>query len=80
MTITYLDGYNTIDGAIAGMLIDKTTTIAGVVDGVHYADDQDAASVVMGQLFKLNMARNARGGGEQAELFPAFDWMTPSDV
>jgi hypothetical protein len=79
VTITYLDGYNTIDSAIASMLLDKTSTIAGVIDGIELSDD-DAATVVMGQLFKLGMARNARGGGEQVELFPAFDWMTPSDV
>ncbi len=78
VTITYLDGYSTIDSAISSTLLDKTSTIAGVIDGKNMSEEE-AVSTVMGQLFKKGMRSNARRG-QQMELLPAFNWMDPEEV
>jgi SWI/SNF-related matrix-associated actin-dependent regulator of chromatin subfamily A-like protein 1 len=75
--ITYMDGSGTIDSAIASLLRDKVSTIAAVVDGKALSDEE-AMAEVMGDLFREVMAANA-GRGQQAELWPAFNWMDPAE-
>jgi SWI/SNF-related matrix-associated actin-dependent regulator 1 of chromatin subfamily A len=50
VTITYLDATGTIDMAMARMLLRKTATIAGVIEG-EAIDDQEAGRRVFGAMF-----------------------------
>lgn len=49
-TITYMDAKGTIDEAMARILLKKTATIAGVIEG-EAIDDQEAARRVFGAMF-----------------------------
>jgi SNF2 family DNA or RNA helicase len=74
VTITYLDAEGTIDQKIAMLLIDKTATAAGVIDGANL-DEYDAAGVVLGELV-LPPERKSKGGVKTnpAEVEPADSW------
>ena len=49
-TITYFEGAGTIDAHIAKLLVEKTRTVARVIDGVDLSEE-DAQTTVMGSLF-----------------------------
>jgi len=51
-TVTYLDAANTVDEWLHGLLKDKQSTVAGVVDGLDLTDAQ-AESFVLGKVLGL---------------------------
>lgn len=56
VTITYLDARGTIDERIAKLLMRKTTTIAGVIDG-EALDEYQAAQRIFGSMLGADEAR-----------------------
>lgn len=77
VTITYLDAEGTIDQKIAMLLLDKTKTAAGVIDGVDL-DDDGASQLVLGEMF----ARSETPGGltnnpNDDELVASDSWNDP---
>jgi hypothetical protein len=50
--VTYLDAANTVDEWLHGLLKDKQSTVAGVVDGLDLTDAQ-AESFVLGKVLGL---------------------------
>lgn len=54
VTITYMDAKGTIDAAMSKMLLRKTVTIAGVIEG-EAIDEQEAARRVFGSLFEKDV-------------------------
>lgn len=73
VTITYYDGAGTLDMMLRSMLVDKQSTVAGVIDGRDFNDEASAVSAIMGTMFgegmKPNRARNVadENGYEWAE-------------
>jgi SWI/SNF-related matrix-associated actin-dependent regulator 1 of chromatin subfamily A len=72
-TVTYLDAAGTIDSVIGAMLVDKQSTIAGIIDGIEVTQDQ-AEAWVFGTMF----GRKDGGGGAtpnpKQRALPFVDW------
>jgi len=69
-TVVYLDAAGTIDNILGTMLVDKTATIAQVIDGLNLTSDQ-AEEHVFGQMF--GKKGQATANPRQREL-PLIDW------
>jgi SWI/SNF-related matrix-associated actin-dependent regulator 1 of chromatin subfamily A len=89
-TITYLDAVGTIDEAIASLLVRKTQTIAGVIDG-EALDEQQAGRRVFGTMFRRGnqpIAVSDDGDDDAFEFAPnqggqveiAWNWLDPTDA
>ena len=71
--ITYFEGSGTIDGKIAELLIDKTTTAAAVIDGRDLSEEE-AAAEVLGSMFRgLEELR----ANPATDLEEELDWVHP---
>lgn len=66
VTITYMDGRGTIDEVMAKLLLRKTATIAGVIEG-EAIDEEEAGRRVFGVMF-------GRSQGEQMDI----NWSNPT--
>lgn len=67
-TITYLDAHGTIDQWTRELLADKTSTVAGVVDGVEL-DDSEAEAFVLGRVLGLSSSAEDYRTGQRALFF-----------
>jgi SNF2 family DNA or RNA helicase len=67
-TITYLDAPGTIDQWTRELLADKTSTVAGVVDGVELADGE-AEAFVLGRVLGIGGSAEDFQTGQRTLLF-----------
>jgi hypothetical protein len=51
VTITYFDAEGTVDGLLAGLLMDKTRTGAAIIDGMNLTEEE-AAGLVLGDILR----------------------------